>query len=159
MKDCNEIKNLLNEYIDREIANRAEIEKHIEACPDCATELEVLKRVSSSVKQGIIKDSLPSSFNQKLMSKIRSKKESKPSFSFFGLKPAYAFAAILIIFGIFIFFFTPVKDKFINPKQPEVVAYFTETENQQAENIFLVSHNDSTEEEALIDLFADDYNL
>lgn len=41
---------LLNEYLDHELADRAQVEKHIAACADCATRLAALEKLFADLK-------------------------------------------------------------------------------------------------------------
>lgn len=116
-------------------------------------EFENIEKTSQFIKNGLIKDELPASFNQRLMQKIRQKELRMQEFSFFGLRPAYALATILIILSLVFFFFAPFKNKttIIIPQQTAI--YFTDEDHHEVENIFLTS-NTIGEDETLIDLFA-----
>lgn len=115
-------------------------------------EFENIEKTSQFIKNGLIKDELPDSFNQQLMQKIRQEDLTKPEFSFFGLRPAYVLATLLVILSIAIFLIAPFKNKttIIIPQQTAI--YFTDEDHREVENILLVSNN-TGEDEALIDLF------
>lgn len=118
-------------------------------------ELENDEKTSRFIKNGLIKDELPASFNQRLMQKIRQEKLPKREFKFFGLKPAYALAALLIILSLAFFLAAPHKNKttVIIPEQTAVS--LTNEDHREVENILLVS-NGAGEDEVLTDLFAQD---
>lgn len=154
MKDCNEIKNLLNEYLDGEIKEISAVRKHLESCADCSGAFERLKEERRLVQKAFIKGEVSAYFNKKLIEKIQ--KNTKPGFNFSSapLKFTYALAIILTVIGLFLFFFSPLKDKVVTPgPSKQVLVYFTKGEHMEVENIF--ASNNLTEEEVLINLFED----
>lgn len=156
MKNCNEIKNLLSEYLDGETDNTPGIQKHLESCADCRKEFERLKKTARTVKDHLVKDKLPESFNQRLMKKIQEPCTSRFSFKIFIPRLAYTVVVILILLGIV--FYVPIKEKFAFKPAKQIeqtVVYFTQSDHQEAEKIFLVSSNDVEDEEVLINLFAE----
>lgn len=112
------------------------------------------------IKNMFIKGTLPASFNQKLMRKIRQEKEEtrRPVFAFFAPRLAYALAGVLIILCLAFFFLAPPKHKTdiaVAPQQ-QIAVVFTDDDHNEAEKIFLVS-NGSNEDDALIELFSNNH--
>jgi len=115
-------------------------------------EFENFEKNSQFIKNGIIKDELPASFNQQLMRKIRKEDALKPEFTFFGLRPVYAMVTLLLILSIAIFFIAPFKNKTITTIPNQTAISFTDEDHLAVENILLAS-NGTGEDEVLMDLF------
>lgn len=117
------------------------------------SEFENFGKNSRFIKNGLIKDELPASFNQQLMRKIREENAPRPEFTFFGLRPVYAMITLLLILSIAIFFIAPFKNKTITVIPNQTAVSLTDEDHKAVENILLTS-NGTGEDEVLVDLFA-----
>lgn len=90
--DCEVVRNLMSSYIDKDIneIDRIEFEKHLEICPDCMEEYNLLLATVTYCNQ-LEEIELPETFHQDLMCKIKELDSSKPKKSF--LKRNWSWAA------------------------------------------------------------------
>lgn len=98
MKSCDEIKNLLSEYIDGELDKEAEAEiaAHIKDCKNCSEELEILKLIKDTASDSL--EEPPYSIAQKVTEKINRDKKRKNKILRFPLYAGGAAAACFMIF-------------------------------------------------------------
>ncbi len=71
-KECEYIKNILNDYLDNLLSynEKAFLEKHLEKCKECSEELNSLKKISNAIKE-IKRVSVPEEEVVKLKNKIK----------------------------------------------------------------------------------------
>lgn len=90
---CEEIKNLLDEYITGELDEQScgEVEKHLDSCADCHRELAELKALKGELSK--LAQNVPDGFDDRLRAKIKKQKR----IAFFGLTGIGASAAAAVV--------------------------------------------------------------
>lgn len=90
---CEEIKNLLDEYITGELDEQScgEVEKHLGNCADCRRELDELKALKCELSK--LAQDVPDGFDERLSAKIKKQKR----IAFFGLTGIGASAAAAVV--------------------------------------------------------------
>lgn len=93
---CEEIKNLLDEYITGELdeQERGEVEGHLVGCADCRRELDELRTIKGELSK--LAQDVPSGFDERLSAKIKKQKRSV-FFSITGIGASAAAAAVVVL--------------------------------------------------------------
>jgi len=100
--NCTEVKELLSDYYDAELSSdeRERVDVHVSNCPDCSDELARFGELSGMVQR--LPASVPSQlgwqhFETQLSAQATVKVADRPTFSYRGLRPAFAVAALLLV--------------------------------------------------------------
>jgi hypothetical protein len=93
---CDEIKNLLDEYISGELDDtvKTEVEQHLAACSACNAEYNALKALKSELKS--LAEPLPEKYEARLISKIRKHKRTR----FVNVLGASVAAAVVLVCAV-----------------------------------------------------------
>jgi anti-sigma factor RsiW len=95
---CRETRNLLNAYVDGELdsAGSLEIEKHMQGCAACLSEVENLHALASAVQNGALRFHAPQRLKKKVQGAIRAANPDARR-SIFNWRWASALAAAILI--------------------------------------------------------------
>lgn len=128
MKRCNQMKNLIQKYIDKEISQQEEkiLKEHIEKCKDCLVELNYYLKIKENLalcKPPELSDKFYTKLHSKLLETSYENMIEKKFISVFS-----KYAAVTALFFIVIFGFLLLKEKKIIfvYNQPYSTDYYNE---------------------------------
>jgi anti-sigma factor RsiW len=97
-----EIKARLNEFLDNELParERAEVLRHVAACPDCGREVTDYKKAAARLFAAPSVSERPA-FATRVMARLREREEHSPLAFLFQWKTAFALSALLALWVSF----------------------------------------------------------
>jgi anti-sigma factor (TIGR02949 family) len=105
---CDEVKPLLNARMDGEIdpIQRAAVDSHVEACPSCAADLEVLESVREAIRSKMRYSEAPPGLRDRVQSALRGAEylDGGPHRTDWRILGAVAAALVLVALGAVPFF-------------------------------------------------------
>jgi mycothiol system anti-sigma-R factor len=114
--DCNEIRQLLDAYLDGELeeALQPEVKKHLNSCPDCRKEVEATSGFNSLVRANMPMYRAPAQLKARIRALLREESAPKSDWLFRFRRPLIYAAAMLVLGFILVSAlrtFSPNKDQ------------------------------------------------
>jgi anti-sigma factor RsiW len=112
---CRETKNLLNAYVDGELdsAGSLGVEKHVQACGSCLTDVENLHALASGIENGGLRFTAPQRLKKNVQAAIREANPA-PTRSIFNWRWASAVAAAVLIVVVSMQWLKPSQETLVN---------------------------------------------
>jgi anti-sigma factor RsiW len=112
---CRETKNLLNAYVDGELdsAGSLGVEKHVQGCASCLTDVENLHALASEIENGGLRFTAPQRLKTNVQAAI-SEANPAPTRSIFNWRWASAVAAAVLIVFVSMQWLRPSQEMLVN---------------------------------------------
>jgi anti-sigma factor RsiW len=112
---CRETKNLLNAYVDGELdsAGSLGLEKHVQGCASCLTDVENLHALASAIENGGLRFTAPQRLKTNVQAAIREANPA-PTRSIFNWRWASAVAAAVLIVFVSMQWLRPSQEMLVN---------------------------------------------
>ena len=112
---CRETKNLLNAYVDGELdsAGSLGVEKHVQGCASCLTDVENLHALASAIENGGLRFTAPQRLKTNVQAAI-SEANPAPTRSIFNWRWASAVAAAVLIVFVSMQWLRPSQEMLVN---------------------------------------------
>jgi anti-sigma factor RsiW len=112
---CRETKNLLNAYVDGELdsAGSLGVEKHVQGCASCLTDVENLHALASEIENGGLRFTAPQRLKTNVQAAI-SEANPAPTRSIFNWRWASAVAAAVLIVFVSMQWLRPSQEMLLN---------------------------------------------
>jgi anti-sigma factor RsiW len=112
---CRETKNLLNAYVDGELdsAGSLGVEKHVQGCASCLTDVENLHALASAIENGGLRFTAPQRLKTNVQAAIREADPARRR-SIFSWRWASAVAAAVLIVFVSMQWLRPSQEMLVN---------------------------------------------
>src|SRR5262249_31820455 len=112
---CRETKNLLNAYVDGELdsAGSLGVEKHVQGCASCLTDVENLHALASAIENGSLRFMAPPRLKKNVQAAIREANPA-PRRTIFSWRLASAVAAAVLLVVVSMQWLRPSQEMLVN---------------------------------------------